>query len=105
MMDNSAELPTYPHHGDDEDPLSPITHSKGLDSQFAPHVVAAFNRAIADGSFRAEARAPRWDDEVGSSDATEEVGAAKVLSFPPPHLAPAGRAGSARASASERVGG
>ena len=31
MMDNSAELPTYPHHGDDEDPLSPITHSKGLD--------------------------------------------------------------------------
>jgi len=32
MMDNSAELPTYPHPGDDEDHLSPITHSKGLDS-------------------------------------------------------------------------
>jgi len=31
MMDNSAELPTYPHPGDDEDHLSPITHSKGLD--------------------------------------------------------------------------
>ena len=31
MMDNSAELPTYPHPGDDEDHVSPITHSLGLD--------------------------------------------------------------------------
>jgi len=56
---------------------------EGSGTQFAPHIVAAFNRAVADGSFLAEARGPRRDGEGDTPDAPGAADAAKVLPFSP----------------------
>ncbi len=96
MTSSRTYRPALPH----EEACRRVREGSG--TQFAPHVVAAFNRAVANGSFLAEARAPRREGERGASGAPAASDAANVLPFPSPPLAAAGRAGSARASVGER---